>query len=280
MKKAKTINEVWPNLEVYFHGGVNFAPYKEQFVKLFNNDKVNFLQLYNASEGFFGIQDQLRSDEMLLMLDYGIFYEFIEMNDYLNNNFSRIIHLDEVKTGTDYAMIITTNAGLWRYQLGVVIHFTSTNPYRFKISGRTKQHINAFGEELMVHNAENAITAACEKTYALVKEYTVAPVFMQNNSGAHEWLIEFEKEPNNFEFFVSLLDESLKKQNSDYEAKRYNNFVLHFPEVKKMPQDTFYNWLKANNKLGGQYKVPRLSNDRRIVEEILIQSKNASAPAN
>ena len=268
-KKVKTINEVWPNLEVYFHGGVSFAPYKEQFIKLFDNDKVNFLQLYNASEGFFGIQDQLKSDEMLLMLDYGIFYEFIELNDWANNNFSKVIHLEDVKTGIDYALIITTNAGLWRYQIGDVIHFTSTNPYRFKISGRTKQHINVFGEELMVHNAENAIAKACEKTYALVKDYTVAPVFMENNSGAHEWLIEFEKEPNNFDFFVALLDESLKKQNSDYEAKRYNNFVLHFPEVKKMPQNTFYNWLKANNKLGGQYKVPRLSNDRKILEEIL-----------
>jgi hypothetical protein len=274
-KKAKYITEVWPNLEVYFHGGVSFAPYKEHFIKLFNNDKVNFLQLYNASEGFFGIQDQLKSDEMLLMLDYGIFYEFIELDDLATQDFSRTIHLEDVKIGVDYAMIITTNAGLWRYQLGDVIHFTSTNPYRFKISGRTKQHINVFGEELMVHNADNAIAAACEKTYALVKDYTVAPVFMENQSGAHEWLIEFEKEPNNFEFFAALLDESLKKQNSDYEAKRYNNFVLHFPEVKKMPPNTFYKWLKANNKLGGQYKVPRLSNNRKVLEEVLEVSKQS-----
>ncbi len=268
-KGARSINEVWPNLEVYFHGGVSFEPYKDQFIKLFDNDRVNFLQLYSASEGFFGIQDQLKSDELLLMLDYGIFYEFIELNDWLNNDFSRVINLEDVKVGIDYAIIITTNAGLWRYQLGDVIRFTSTNPYRFKISGRTKQHINVFGEELMVHNTEKAIAMACEKTHALVRDYTVAPVFMNENSGAHEWLIEFEKEPNNFEFFVALLDESLKKQNSDYEAKRYNNFVLHFPEVKKMPKDTFYKWLKANNKLGGQYKVPRLSNSRMILEEIL-----------
>ncbi|MBA3681962.1 MAG: GH3 auxin-responsive promoter family protein [Bacteroidetes bacterium] len=267
-KGAKTIHEVWPNLEVYFHGGVSFEPYKDQFIKLFGNDKVNFLQLYNASEGFFGIQDQLKSDELLLMLDYGIFYEFVELNDWQNNNFNRVINLEDVKVGVDYAIIITTNAGLWRYQLGDVIRFTTTNPYRFKISGRTKQHINVFGEELMVHNTEKAIAMACEKTYALVRDYTVAPVFMNENSGAHEWLIEFEKEPNNFEFFIALLDESLKKQNSDYEAKRYNNFVLHFPEVKKMPKDTFYKWLKANNKLGGQYKVPRLSNNRTILEEI------------
>ncbi len=268
-KGATSIREVWPNLEVYFHGGVSFAPYKEQFVKLFDNDKVNFLQLYSASEGFFGIQDQLKSDELLLMLDYGIFYEFIEISDWQNNDHKRVINLEDVKIGVDYAMIITTNAGLWRYQLGDVIRFTSTNPYRFKISGRTKQHINVFGEELMVHNTESAIAIACEKTHALVKDYTVAPVFMDKNSGAHEWLIEFEKEPNNFEFFVALLDESLKKQNSDYEAKRYNNFVLHFPEVKKMANNTFYKWLKANNKLGGQYKVPRLSNDRKLLEEIL-----------
>lgn len=268
-KNVSTIREVWPNFEVYFHGGVSFAPYKEQFHKIFDSDKVSYMQLYNASEGFFGIQDQLKSDEMLLMLDYGIYYEFIESSDFQAGNFNKVINLEDVKVDVDYAMIITTNAGLWRYQLGDVIHFTSTNPYRFKISGRTKQHINVFGEELMVHNADEAIAAACEKTHALVKDYTVAPVFMNNNSGAHEWLIEFEKEPNNFEFFVALLDESLKKQNSDYEAKRYNNFVLHFPEVRKMPADSFYKWLKANNKLGGQYKVPRLSNNRTILEEIL-----------
>lgn len=271
-KNVKSIKDVWPNLEVYFHGGVSFAPYKEQFVKLFNNDKVNFLQLYSASEGFFGIQDQLKSDELLLMLDYGIFYEFIDLSHWLVSDFSNIISLEDIKTNTDYAIIISTNAGLWRYQLGDVIQFTSTNPYRFKISGRTKQHINAFGEELMVHNADTAIAVACEKTHALVKDYTVAPIFMQNNSGAHQWLIEFETEPNNFEFFIAALDEHLKKQNSDYEAKRYNNFVLHLPDVKKMPTGTFYNWLKANNKLGGQYKVPRLSNDRKIVEEILNQT--------
>lgn len=269
-KKVSTINEVWPNLEVYFHGGVSFKPYKEQFIKIFNNEKTNFMQLYNASEGFFGIQDQPSSDEMLLMLDYGIFYEFMDIKDLgATNSYKKVIHLDEVKTGVDYSMIITTSAGLWRYQLGDVIRFTSTNPYRFVISGRTKQHINVFGEELMVHNTDAAIFAACEKTHAMVKDYTVAPVFMENNSGAHEWLIEFSKEPNNFDFFVALLDENLKKQNSDYEAKRYNNFVLHFPHVRKMPENSFYNWLKANHKVGGQHKVPRLSNDRKLLEEIL-----------
>jgi hypothetical protein len=268
-KHAYSISEVWPNLEVYFHGGVSFTPYKEQFKKIIDSSKVDYLQLYNASEGFFGIQDQLKSDEMLLMLDYGIYYEFIELKDQVNGRTSKVINLEEVAAGVDYAMIITTNAGLWRYQIGDVIQFTSTNPYRFKISGRTRQHINVFGEELMVHNTDAALNTACEKTNAMMKDYTVAPVFMDDKSGAHEWLIEFEKEPNNFEFFKAVLDENLKKQNSDYEAKRYNNFILHFPHVRKMPPGSFYKWLKENDKLGGQYKVPRLANDRKVLEEVL-----------
>lgn len=271
-KKANSIKEVWPNFEVYFHGGVSFGPYREQFKQLFGSDNVSYLQLYNASEGFFGIQDQANSDEILLMLDYGIFYEFRELS---LTETKPVICLDDVRVGVDYEIIISTNAGLWRYQLGDVVQFTSINPYRIIITGRTKQYINAFGEELMVHNADNAIAAACEKTHAQVKDYTVAPVYMSANAGAHEWLIEFEKQPNNFEFFVALLDESLKKQNSDYEAKRYNNFVLHQPIVQNMPTNTFYNWLKANNKLGGQYKVPRLSNKRDILEEVLKVNKRA-----
>jgi hypothetical protein len=275
-KKVSSIREVWPNLEVYFHGGVSFSPYREQFEKIFNNSRISYMEMYNASEGFFGIQDQLKSNEMLLMLDYGIFYEFVEPKYLQAKDFSRIINLEDVKPGVDYAMIITTNAGLWRYQLGDVIRFTSTNPYRFRISGRTRQHINVFGEELMVHNTDAAIAAACEKTHAMVKEYTVAPVFMEKDSGAHEWLIEFEKEPNNFDYFSAILDEALKKQNSDYEAKRYNNFVLQFPLVRKMPKGSFYNWMKANNKIGGQYKIPRLSNERKVLEEILDLSLNYS----
>jgi phenylacetate-coenzyme A ligase PaaK-like adenylate-forming protein len=271
-RNLKAINEVWPNLEVYFHGGVSFTPYKEQFKQLFDSTKVNYLQLYNASEGFFGIQDEKVSDEMLLMLDYGIYYEFIPISE-LSLTHPKLINLEQVRLNEDYALVISTNAGLWRYQLGDTIQFTSINPYRFKISGRTKQFINVFGEELMVHNADNAIAAACEKTHAQVKDYTVAPIFMSAGAGAHEWLIEFEKEPNNFEFFAALLDESLKKQNSDYEAKRYNNFVLHAPLVKKMRTNTFYNWLKTNNKLGGQYKIPRLSNSRKVLEEILTLDK-------
>lgn len=268
LRNARTIKEVWPNLEVYFHGGVSFTPYKEQFKQLFDNDKTNYIQLYSASEGFFGIQDQLKSDEMLLMLDYGIFYEFIPVDD-LHESHPRTYSLSEVSTGVNYAVVISTNAGLWRYQLGDTIRFTNTDPYRFIISGRTKHYINTFGEELMVHNADQALALACEKTHAQISEYTVAPVFMNESNGAHEWLIEFEKEPNNFDYFVHVLDNSLKQLNSDYEAKRYNDYVLKFPVVKQMPKGTFYNWLKLNNKLGGQFKVPRLSNNRTILESIL-----------
>jgi phenylacetate-coenzyme A ligase PaaK-like adenylate-forming protein len=271
-KKADSILEVWPNLEVYFHGGVSFAPYREQFERLVGSPSINYMQLYNASEGFFGIQDQNDSDEMLLMLDYGIFYEFIDVKDLAEGN-PRTLNIEDVRTGVDYAMVISTNAGLWRYQIGDVIRFTGTNPYRFRISGRTKQHINVFGEELMVHNTDGAIAQACERTRALVKDYTVAPVFMSKDSGAHEWLIEFEREPNNFEFFTSVLDEALKKLNSDYEAKRYNNFVLQFPVVRRMPPGTFYRWLARHDKLGGQYKVPRLANDRKVLEEIAMEGK-------
>jgi hypothetical protein len=267
-RKLQSIHEVWPNLEVYFHGGVSFTPYREQFRELFGNSKVEYLQLYNASEGFFGIQDQVRSDEMLLMLDYGIFYEFCPLSENGSLQENLIISLEDVRTGVDYAMIISTNAGLWRYQLGDVIQFTATNPYRFKISGRTRQHINVFGEELMVHNSDQAIAIASEKTHARVNEYTVAPVFMANKAGAHEWIIEFEKEPNNFDYFVAQLDEALKKQNSDYEAKRYNNFVLHAPVINKVPAGSFYNWLRSKNRLGGQFKVPRLSNERALLEEV------------
>lgn len=267
-KNKKDLREIWPNLEVYFHGGVSFTPYRDQFKELFGSNKVEFLQLYNASEGFFGIQDQVQSEEMLLMLDYGIFYEFREVREAEDKEQRRIIPLEEVVKGVDYEMIISTNAGLWRYQLGDVIHFTSTNPFRFKISGRTRQHINVFGEELMVQNTDAALAVACEKANTRVNEYTVAPVFMDEHAGAHEWLIEFEKTPKNFDYFVAQLDEALKRQNSDYEAKRYNNYVLHAPKVQAVPTFTFYNWLKSKNRLGGQFKVPRLNNDRKVLEEI------------
>jgi hypothetical protein len=270
LKNASSIKEIWPNLEVYFHGGVSFSPYRSQFDSLLNLPKLSYMQMYSASEGFFGIQDETNSDEMLLMLDYGIFYEFIEFDSQKQcYSTGDTIALYDVKKDCDYAVVISTNAGLWRYQLGDVIRFTNTNPYRFKISGRTKQYLNVFGEELMVHNTDKAIQTACEKTKATLIDYTVAPIFMNEKSGAHEWLIEFEKSPTNFEFFVDILDTELKTLNSDYEAKRYNNFVIHQPRVKALPQGTFYQWLKQNNKLGGQFKVPRLSNTRIIVEEIL-----------
>ncbi len=272
IKKADTLKEVWPNLEVYFHGGVSFTPYRELFDKLFNDSNVAFMQLYNASEGFFGIQDLKNTNEMLLMLDYGIFYEFIPVSEYGKDD-PRTYNLSEVQKDKDYAMLITTNAGLWRYKIGDTIRFTSLIPYRFIITGRTKQFINAFGEELMIHNAELALKTACEKTRAHIIDYTVAPVFMHENKGAHEWLIEFEQEPNNFDFFKSVLDDTLKQINSDYEAKRFNNYILNLPVIRIMPKGTFYSWLKANNKLGGQYKVPRLSNDRKILEEIYSYAK-------
>lgn len=267
LKNVKSINEVWPNLEVYFHGGVSFTPYREHFKQLFDNDKINYLQLYSASEGFFGIQDQLKSDDMLLMLDYGIFYEFIPMEDVQSSN-PRVYNLSEVSVGINYAVIISTNAGLWRYQLGDTVQFTSTNPFRVIITGRTKHFINVFGEELMVHNTDQAISMACEKTNSQVSDYTLAPVFMDLDSGAHEWLIEFEKEPENFDYFVYVLDSSLKQLNSDYEAKRYNDYILKAPIVHKLPNGSFYKCLKAENRLGGQFKVPRLSNRRDFLESI------------
>ncbi len=268
IKKASSIDEVWPNLEVYFHGGVSFEPYKDLFKDLFNNDNTSYIQLYSASEGFFGVQDLYNSDEMLLMLDYGIYYEFISVTDLDKEN-PRVYNLSEVQKGKDYTLLISTNGGLWRYQVGDTLKFTSTNPYRFIITGRTKQFINVFGEELMIHNVEHAINIACEKTHAHIIDYTVAPIFMSNETGAHEWLIEFERAPNNLDFFINVLDETLKHINSDYEAKRFNNYVLQIPKITTLKKNTYYNWLKANNKLGGQFKVPRLSNDRKIIEEIL-----------
>lgn len=273
IRQARSIREVWPNLEVYFHGGVSFMPYKDLFRGLFDNDSSCFMELYNASEGFFGIQDQVGSDEMLLMLDYGIFYEFIPIGEVHQEN-PRTYALHEIQLNTDYAMVISHNGGLWRYQIGDTIRFTSHNPYRFRITGRTKQYINVFGEELMVNNTEQALKTACEKTHAQISDYTVAPLFMGENTGAHEWLIEFEKAPGNMDYFTAVLDQALKQLNSDYEAKRYNNFVLQSPKVHAARKGTFYSWLKANNRLGGQYKVPRLSNERRIMNEIMAHASN------
>lgn len=269
----RSIREVWPNLEVYFHGGVNFNPYRPHFKSLFASEEVHFLELYNATEGFFGIQDQRDSDELLLMLDYGIYYEFIELNDYSDTSNAaekKIRSLEEVEPGINYEMVISTTAGLWRYRLGDTIVFTSLYPFRFRITGRTKQFINVFGEELIVDNAEKALAIACERTGASVNEYTAGPVFMdeKGESGAHEWFIEFEQAPENILYFGEVLDNALKAINSDYEAKRYHNLILQAPQIKQLPQGSFYKWLEQKNKLGAQHKVPRLSNDRKYLEQL------------
>lgn len=263
-----SIREVWPNLEVYFHGGVNFSPYKKSFKKIFGDGAVHYFELYNASEGFFGLQDQKKSTELLLMLDYGIFYEFIPV-DELGKVSEKAIPLHEVKAGQNYEMVISTNAGLWRYRLGDTVRFTSTDPYRFKITGRTKHFLNAFGEEVIIENAEKALKIACDKTNSHVREYTVAPIYMESGSGAHEWVIEFELAPEDINYFAEILDNALKSLNSDYEAKRFNSYVLKLPVIRMVPPGTFYKWMKKKNKLGGQNKVPRLSNDRKYVDEIL-----------
>lgn len=262
------IKEVWPNLELLIHGGVSFTPYRQQFHRLIEGP-MNYLETYNASEGFFGIQDRTDADDMLLMLDYGVFYEFIPMNEHHLQEASPVI-LEKVVPGVNYAMIISTNAGLWRYRIGDTVTFTSTDPYRIRITGRTRNFINAFGEELIIDNAQKALEKACSKTGAVLNEYTAAPVyFSEAGSGAHEWLIEFEKEPTDPGYFTEVLDNALKSLNSDYEAKRYHNMVLDLPVVRSLPAGTFYNWLKISNRLGGQFKVPRLSNERKYVDEIL-----------
>lgn len=263
------ILEVWPNLEVYFHGGVNFNPYREQYKKLIPKKDFKYYETYNASEGFFAIQDRNNSKELLLMLDYGIFYEFIPMKNYKGEN-SKTIPLSDVKTGIDYALIITTNGGLWRYLIGDTIRFTSLEPYRIKITGRTKHYINVFGEELNIENVEDALKLACEKTNASITDYTVGPVFMKDKkSGGHEWIIEFHKTPENMNYFTELLDNALKSINSDYEAKRYNSMALNMPKIHVAKEGLFYDWLKNKGKLGGQHKIPRLSNSREFVEELL-----------
>ena len=267
-KKNTTIKDIWPNMEVYFHGGVSFTPYKEQFKNLFADSGVKYMQIYNASEGFIGLQDEPNSEDMLLMLDYGIFYEFIPQQE-INKVNPKCYHISEVNKDSMYEVVITTNAGLWRYRLGDTIQFTSLSPYRFIITGRTKHFINVFGEELMIHNAEQALQTACKRTCAQISNYTVAPLFTEEHSGKHQWLIEFEKQPNNPDFFADVLDKTLKQVNSDYEAKRYNEYVIRFPEIKSLPTGTFYKWLSSKNKLGGQYKVPRLQNNRQVAEEVL-----------
>ncbi len=264
------LKEVWPNLELFMHGGVSFEPYKEEFKKLIPDDKMNYVQTYNASEGFFGIQDLVDSDEMLLMLDYGIFYEFIPMSSYDGVNSKTVLSLEEVEENVNYAMVITTNAGLWRYLLGDTIKFTNMLPFRFKITGRVNSFINTFGEELIVEQAELAIAEACKKTKSILKEYTGAPIFIERDSkGGHEWLIEFVTPPSSLELFGEVLDEYICTINSDYAAKRKGNMLLKKPVIHSLKTGTFDAWLMSKGKFGGQNKVPRLSNDRKILEEII-----------
>ena len=268
MNKTNNIKDVWPNLEVFFHGGVNFGPYKSQYNQIFPKGQINYQEIYNASEGFFGIQDQVGESELLLMLDYGVFYEFIPLaEDGVVQG--PIVDLTGVKVNQNYAMVISTSGGLWRYQIGDTVRFTSLSPCRIKISGRTKHFINAFGEELIVENAERAIAIACEKTGAMVNEFTACPVFFgEDKNGAHEWLIEFERAPEDLEYFGELMDNALKALNSDYEAKRYHNFVLKAPIIQPLKKGVFFDWLRNNKKVGAQTKIPRLSNNRDFVEEI------------
>ena len=264
----KQLKDLWPNFELVVHGGVSFAPYRKQFEAICGPD-VNFQEVYNASEGFIGMQDDFDRDDMLLMLDYGIFYEFLPM-DQLGEKHPTAIGLEDVVLDKTYALIISTNAGLWRYMIGDTIVFTSLNPYRIKINGRTKSFINSVGEELVVENADRAILHACEHTNAVISEYTVAPIyFTEKEHAAHEWLIEFERKPADIEVFNEYLDNALKMLNSDYEAKRYRGMILEAPIIRSLPKGSFLKWLAKNKRLGGQYKVPRLSNNRIIVDEIL-----------
>lgn len=261
--------EVWPNLEFYGHGGVSFKPYRDQFKQLIPSDNMYYLENYNASEGYFGIQDQSDSEDLLLMLDYGIYYEFLPV-EHMDEEHPHTLELHEVEIGKNYALIISTNAGLWRYKIGDTIKFTSTTPYRFQISGRTKQFINTFGEEVIVDNAEQALEVACKATNSAIRDYTAGPVYFHNGeAGAHEWIIEFEKQPEDFEQFCAILDQTLREINSDYDAKRFKDMALKKPIIHNAPSNTFYNWMRSRGKLGGQNKVPRLANNREYLDPIL-----------
>ena len=269
LEKKNSILEVWPNLEVFFHGAVAFKPYKNLFKSLIPSDQMKYWETYNASEGFFGIQDQKDSEDLLLMLDYGVFYEFIPLEE-LSREYPDAIGLQDVEIGKNYAMVISTNAGLWRYNIGDTVKFTCTSPYRIRISGRTKHFINAFGEEVIIENAEAAITSACEQTGAVIDNFTAAPIYLEKSKrGGHEWIIEFKVKPKDMNAFIYVLDDTLRKINSDYDAKRAHDIALVAPTVHSVSEGTFYNWMKKRGKLGGQNKVPRLSNSREYVDDIL-----------
>lgn len=264
-----SIDEIWPNLEVFFHGGVAFTPYRAQYRQIIKNPGMKYMETYNASEGFFGIQNDLTDPSMLLMIDYDVFYEFIPFDEIESQN-PTVLPLWEVEVGKNYAMLISTSCGLWRYMIGDTVRFTSKNPYKFVISGRTKHFINAFGEELIVDNAEKGLEKACAETGAQVCEYTAAPVFMDSNAHCcHQWLVEFTKEPDSVEHFAEVLDKELQRINSDYEAKRYKNKTMQQLEVVVARENLFNDWLKGKGKLGGQHKVPRLSNNRKYIDELL-----------
>ena len=263
------IDEVWPNLEVFFHGGIAFTPYRSQYERIITSDKMHYMETYNASEGFFGIQDDPSDKSMLLMLDYGVFYEFIPL-EQVGMPDADIVPLEGVELGRNYAMVISTSCGLWRYMIGDTVSFTSRDPYKFVITGRTKYFINAFGEELIQDNAEKGLAYACEQTGAEVREYTAAPVFMDQNAKCrHQWLIEFARRPADMTAFADILDKRLQEVNSDYEAKRFHDITLQHLEVVEARQGLFDDWLKSKGKLGGQHKVPRLSNDRKAIDELL-----------
>jgi GH3 auxin-responsive promoter len=274
IKGKNTIKEVWPNLELYINGGVSFVPYKEQFDKIIGG-KINYLEIYNASEGFIAAQVNPDDDGMLLFTEHGVFYEFMPVEEYGNED-PKTVGLNKVAVGKNYALVISTTGGLWRYLIGDTVQFTSINPYKIKITGRLKHYMNAFGEEVIVDNSDHAIAQAAEKTNAIVNDYTAAPVyFTENNNGAHEWLIEFGKEPDDLDTFIVELDTALKNINSDYEAKRHKSIALRLPIVHNLPVGTFTEWLRSKGKLGGQHKVPRLSNEREILEEILAIKNSA-----
>jgi hypothetical protein len=263
------LNEVWPNLEVFFHGGVAFTPYRGQYERLITSPEMHYMETYNASEGFFGLQDNPSDAAMSLMIDYGIFYEFIPMDEFGGES-PTVVPLWGIETGRNYAMVISTSSGLWRYIIGDMIRFTEKNPYKFIITGRTKSFINAFGEELIVDNAEKGLAEACRQTGAEVLEYTAAPVFMDADGKCrHQWVVEFSREPKDIAEFARILDESLQQINSDYEAKRYKDITLQRLELIKARPGVFNDWLKQKGKLGGQHKVPRLSNNRDIIEQVL-----------
>ena len=261
------ILEIWPNVEVYFHGGVSFRPYKNQYDQIFSSNPIHYYQIYNASEGFFAIQDQNDSDDLLLMLDYGIFYEFIPVNQ----DHETIIEIQNVKLFVEYEMVITTNGGLWRYRIGDVVRFTSLSPFRIQITGRTKHFINAFGEEVVIENTDRAIEEASVNTGLKIVDYTVAPIYISNNNsrGSHQWLIEFKDAPNNLDTFGKMLDQKLRELNSDYDAKRHKDITMSSPKISVAQKGLFDKWLRNYNKVGGQHKIQRLSNDRKFIENLL-----------